>query len=66
MTFLNQSNYQNQLNINVLGHIFEQSISDIEEIKSRLQSEEPLLKVSMKVPRKPSCRVKAQSKWRIL
>lgn len=42
MTFLNQFNYQNQLNINVLGHIFEQSISDIEEIKSRLQSEETL------------------------
>lgn len=42
MDFLNQYDYQNQLNINVLGHIFEQSISDIEEIKSRLQDEEPI------------------------
>ncbi len=37
MDFLNQYDYQNQLNINVLGHIFEQSISDIEEIKNKLQ-----------------------------
>jgi Eco57I restriction-modification methylase len=42
MDFLNQYDYQNQLNINVLGHIFEQSISDIEGIKSRLQDEEPV------------------------
>lgn len=42
MDFLNQYDYQNQLNINVLGHIFEQSISDIEGIKSRLQDEDPI------------------------
>ena len=42
MDFLNQYDYQNQLNINVLGHIFEQSISDIEGIKSRLQDKDPI------------------------
>lgn len=42
MDFLNQYDYQNQLNINILGHIFEQSISDIEGIKSRLQDEDPI------------------------
>ena len=41
MTFLNRYNYQNELNINILGHIFEQSISDIEEIKSRLEKAPP-------------------------
>lgn len=39
--FLNSYNFQGQLNVNVLGHIFEQSISDIEEIKAQLQQEEP-------------------------
>ncbi len=38
MAFLNSYDYQNQLNINVLGHIFEQSISDIEAIKERLEA----------------------------
>ena len=40
--FLNRYNFQAQLNVNVLGHIFEQSISDIEDIKARLQQEEPI------------------------
>jgi Eco57I restriction-modification methylase/TaqI-like C-terminal specificity domain len=42
MSFLQCYNYRNQLNINVLGHIFEQSISDIEGIKKRLETEEPI------------------------
>ena len=42
MDFLNGYNFQGQLNVNVLGHIFEQSISDIEDIKARLQQEDPL------------------------
>ena len=42
MDFLNSYNFQGQLNVNVLGHIFEQSISDIEDIKARLQRDEPL------------------------
>ena len=40
--FLNGYNFQGELNVNVLGHIFEQSISDIEEIKSQLQREESI------------------------
>ena len=39
MAFLNSYNFQGQLNVNVLGHIFEQSIADIEEIKAQLQHE---------------------------
>lgn len=42
MSFLQGYNYRNQLNINILGHIFEQSISDIEGIKKRLETEEPI------------------------
>ncbi len=40
MRFLNGYNFQGELNVNVLGHIFEQSISDIEEIKAELQKNE--------------------------
>ncbi|SNY41451.1 TaqI-like C-terminal specificity domain-containing protein [Orenia metallireducens] len=32
--------FDSDLNVNILGHIFEQSISDIEEIKSDLQEDE--------------------------
>lgn len=42
MNFLNSYNFQGQLNVNVLGHIFEQSISDIEAIKAQLQQDESL------------------------
>ena len=42
MGFLNSYNFQGELNVNVLGHIFEQSISDIEEIKAQLQKDEPV------------------------
>ncbi len=42
MAFLNSYNFQGQLNVNVLGHIFEQSIADIEEIKAQLQHENPV------------------------
>jgi len=42
MDFLGSYDFQGQLNVNVLGHIFEQSIADIEEIKARLAAEEPL------------------------
>jgi len=34
--------FQSELNVNILGHIFEQSISDIEEIIASIQAEENL------------------------
>ena len=34
MNFLNSYDYMSQLNVNILGHIFEQSISDLEEMKT--------------------------------
>ncbi len=39
VTFLNKYNFKNQITINILGHIFEQSISDIEELKATLNNE---------------------------
>jgi hypothetical protein len=36
---LAEYDFQSDLNVNILGHIFEQSISDIEEIKSEIEGE---------------------------
>lgn len=36
---LAEYNFDTDLNVNILGHIFEQSISDIEEIKSEIKGE---------------------------
>lgn len=36
---LSQYNFSSDLDVNILGHIFEQSISDIEEIKADLEGE---------------------------
>lgn len=35
-------NFEEDLSVNILGHIFEQSISDLEEIKSRVEENENL------------------------
>lgn len=40
--FLGQYDFQSQLNVTILGHIFEQSITDIEEIVATLQRPELL------------------------
>jgi len=37
---LSEYNFATELNVNILGHIFEQSISDIEEIKAQIQGED--------------------------
>lgn len=34
--------FESDLNVNILGHIFEQSISDIEELKSEIERNSPL------------------------
>ncbi|MCY7353264.1 MAG: Eco57I restriction-modification methylase domain-containing protein [Cytophagaceae bacterium] len=39
--FLRQYDFQSQLNVTILGHIFEQSISDIEEIVAVIENEVP-------------------------
>lgn len=36
---LSKHNFYDELNINILGHIFEQSISDLEEIKTEIQGQ---------------------------
>ncbi len=36
---LTQYDFESDLNVNVLGHIFEQSISDLEEIKAQVEGE---------------------------
>ncbi|GAC1390131.1 MAG: hypothetical protein NVS4B11_19740 [Ktedonobacteraceae bacterium] len=36
---LNRYDFESELNVNILGHIFEQSISDIETLKAELTSE---------------------------
>jgi REP element-mobilizing transposase RayT len=38
--------FANDLSVNILGHIFEQSISDIEEIKDQLSKDEDIWKTS--------------------
>ncbi|MCK9271954.1 BREX-1 system adenine-specific DNA-methyltransferase PglX [Candidatus Gracilibacteria bacterium] len=37
---LGDYDFANDLSVNILGHIFEQSISDIEEIKNKIQTDE--------------------------
>ena len=39
INFVSGYDFQSQLDVNILGHIFEQSISDIEEFQSTLDSE---------------------------
>lgn len=40
LAFLNNYDFESDLNVNILGHIFEQSISDIEETKAQLSGAE--------------------------
>ena len=39
---LAEYDFESDLNVNILGHIFEQSISDIEELKSEIERNSPL------------------------
>ncbi len=40
--FVNQYDFHSQLDVNILGHIFEQSISDLEELKRNIQAANPV------------------------
>jgi len=40
--FAMKYDFHSQLNVNILGHIFEQSISDLEEMKASIQEQSPL------------------------
>jgi hypothetical protein len=40
MVILEKYNFDSDLNVNILGHIFEQSISDIEQLKAEIRGEE--------------------------
>jgi len=51
--FLRQYDFQSQLNVTILGHIFEQSVSDIEEIKAAIQERIPLENEPVEVPPPP-------------
>ncbi|MCW3076116.1 MAG: hypothetical protein JWO32_725 [Bacteroidetes bacterium] len=37
---LSKNDFESELNVNILGHIFEQSISDIEELKAKIEGRE--------------------------
>ena len=39
MLFRSEYDFSSELNVNILGHIFEQSISDIEELKADIKKE---------------------------
>lgn len=41
--FASDYDFHSQLDVNILGHIFEQSISDLEELKSYVQGQNPIL-----------------------
>ncbi|MDP2090665.1 MAG: N-6 DNA methylase [Candidatus Gracilibacteria bacterium] len=43
---LGEYDFKDDLSVNILGHIFEQSISDIEEIKDKINNNEEIEKVS--------------------
>ncbi|MCL5991903.1 MAG: N-6 DNA methylase, partial [Bacteroidetes bacterium] len=40
LTKLTEYDYESDIDVNILGHIFEQSITDIEEIKARIEGKE--------------------------
>jgi type I restriction-modification system DNA methylase subunit len=40
LAFINKFDFESDLNVNILGHIFEQSISDIEETKAQISGEQ--------------------------
>ncbi len=46
--FLNRYDFKNQITVNILGHIFEQSISDIETLKASLNNTENNKKQSIR------------------
>lgn len=37
---LSENNFKSELNVNILGHIFEQSISDLEELRAKIEGRE--------------------------
>lgn len=41
--FAMKYNFHSQLDVNILGHIFEQSISDLEQLKENIQTKNPIL-----------------------
>ncbi len=58
LIILSENDFSSDLNVNILGHIFEQSISDIEELKTRIENKETLTDDEKQVIRKNGKRKK--------